>query len=129
MINFNGILREMLLMIILKVTKYQDFNLSLEKTSFEKPQGVSNWYPKRVLLSVLGLKIISQSRCRIENCKCTYLLYILPVLVLIPPSKPYPSIFFLFVRVLMNLRSPLRKIKVQIIPACFTCLAITLQLI
>ena len=41
------------LMIILKVTKYQGFSLSLEDAFFEKPQGrVSNDLP-----TVLALKI------------------------------------------------------------------------
>ena len=48
--NFNEIFRKMELMTMLKVTKNQGINLSLEDTIFEKPQG------KLTSVAVLGLE-------------------------------------------------------------------------
>ena len=45
-------------MIILKVTKNQDFTLSLEDTFFEKPQGAVKLIPPPPTPAVLGLKIV-----------------------------------------------------------------------
>ena len=53
--NFNGILKRMWLIIILKFTKIQGFTLSLEHTFLEKLQGGSNWPPSLLRVNVLGL--------------------------------------------------------------------------
>ena len=56
------------LMIILKVTKNQGFNLSLEDTIFKKPQGGSNW----TLPSRFRVKLPLMKRLAMQHGKIWY---------------------------------------------------------